>query len=309
MSDTPSSPAKPALDLATAGLLLLPPLVWAGNTVLGHVVADMVPPITLNFFRWLLAFALLLPWAYPVLKLSSPMWSHWRRYGLMSLLGVGCYNSFQYLALHTSTPINVTLVGASVPVFMLAMGAVFYKQRVSLRQLLGATLSIAGVLCVLGRGDWQALLRLQPVIGDIYILIAVICWAWYSWLVAQSVDPPEIRSNWMYFLTAQMAFGLLWSGAFTVAEWRFSDNPHIVWGWTLGASVLYVALGPALLTYRSWGLGIQRVGPTIAGFFANLTPLFAALLSTVTLGDAPHAYHAVAFVLIVGGIVVSSRKR
>jgi len=309
MSDTASSPPKPALDLATAGLLLLPPLVWAGNTVLGHVVADMVPPITLNFFRWLLAFALLLPWAYPVLKASSPMWSHWRRYGLMSLLGVGCYNSFQYLALHTSTPINVTLVGASVPVFMLAMGAVFYKQRVSLRQILGATLSIAGVLCVLGRGEWQTLLRLQPVIGDIYILIAVVCWAWYSWLVAQPVDPPEIRSNWMYFLTAQMAFGLLWSGAFTVAEWQFSDNPHIVWGWPLAATVLYVALGPALLAYRSWGLGIQRVGPTIAGFFANLTPRFAALLSTVTLGDAPHAYHAVAFVLIVGGILVSSRKR
>jgi drug/metabolite transporter (DMT)-like permease len=309
MSDTPLSSAKPVLDLPTAGLLLLPPLVWAGNTVLGHVVADMVPPITLNFFRWLLAFALLLPWAYPVLKPSSAMWQHWRRYSLMSLLGVGCYNSFQYLALHTSTPINVTLVGASVPVFMLAMGAVFYKQRVSLRQILGAALSLAGVLCVLGRGDWQNLLRLQPVIGDIYILIAVICWAWYSWLVAQPVDPPEIRGNWMYFLTAQMVFGLLWSGAFTAVEWQFSDNPHITWGWPLAATVLYVALGPALLAYRSWGLGIQRVGPTIAGFFANLTPLFAALLSTVTLGDAPHAYHAVAFLLIVGGIVVSSRKQ
>lgn len=150
---------------------------------------------------------------------------------------------------------------------------------------------------------------MQLVIGDVYILIAVVCWAWYSWLVAQPVDPPEIRSNWTYFLTAQMVFGLLWSGAFTAAEWQFSDNPHIVWGWTLAASVLYVALGPALLAYRSWGLGIQRVGPTIAGFFANLTPLFAALLSTVTLGDAPHAFHAVAFVLIVGGILVSSRKR
>ena len=308
MSETIASPPKPGLDLATAGLLLLPPLVWAGNTVLGRVVADMVPPITLNFFRWLLAFALLLPWSYPVLKPSSLMWAHWKRYSLMSLLGVGCYNSFQYLALHTSTPINVTLVAASVPVFMLVMGALFYKQRISARQALGAVLSIAGVLCVLGRGDWDTLQKVQLVMGDIYVLIAVFCWAWYSWLVAQPVDPPEIRGNWTYFLTAQMLFGLLWSGAFTAAEWRFSDNPHIVWGWTLAASVLYVALGPALLAYRSWGMGIQRVGPTVAGFFANLTPLFAAVLSTVTLGDAPHLYHVVAFVLIVGGIVVSSRK-
>ncbi len=308
MSETASAPPKPSLDLATAGLLLLPPLVWAGNSVLGAVVADMVPPITLNFFRWVLAFMLLLPWSWPVLKPSSRMWSHWRRYALMSLLGVGCYNSFQYLALHTSTPINVTLVGASVPVFMLAMGAIFYKQSVTPRQILGASLSIAGVLCVLGRGDWDTLMRVQLVIGDVYILIAVLCWAWYSWLVAQPIDPPEIRGNWTYFLTAQMVFGLFWSGAFTAAEWHFSDNPHIVWGWPLAASVLYVALGPALLAYRSWGLGIQRVGPTIAGFFANLTPLFAGLISTLALGDAPRFFHAVAFVLIVGGIWVSSRK-
>ena len=308
MAENAPSPPKPALDLPTAGLLLLPPLVWAGNSVLGRVVADMVPPITLNFFRWLLAFALLLPWSYPVLKPTSPMWSHWRRYGLMSLLGVGCYNSFQYLALHTSTPINVTLVGASVPVFMLLLGAVFYQQRVTVRQIAGATLSITGVLCVLGRGDWNTLQRVQLVMGDVYILIAVLCWAWYSWLVAQPVDPPEIRSNWAYFLTAQMSFGLLWSGAFTAAEWQLSDHPQIDWGWPLAASVLFVALGPALLAYRSWGVGIQRVGPNIAGFFANLTPLFAALISTVTLGDSPQGFHAVAFVLIVGGIWVSARK-
>ena len=188
MSETVAVPPKPRLDLATAGLLLLPPLVWAGNTVLGRVVADMVPPITLNFFRWVLAFILLLPWSYPVLKPSSLMWAHWRRYSLMSLLGVGCYNSFQYLALHTSTPINVTLVAASVPVFMLVMGALFYKQRISARQAIGAVLSIAGVLCVLGRGDWDTLQKVQLVMGDIYVLIAVFCWAWYSWLVAQPVD-------------------------------------------------------------------------------------------------------------------------
>ena len=83
MSETVPAPPKPSLDLATAGLLLLPPLVWAGNSVLGAVVANLVPPITLNFFRWVMAFILLLPWSYPVLKPSSPMWSQWRRYGLM----------------------------------------------------------------------------------------------------------------------------------------------------------------------------------------------------------------------------------
>jgi drug/metabolite transporter (DMT)-like permease len=67
-------------------------------------------------------------------------------------------------------------------------------------------------------------------------------------------------------------------------------------------------VGPAVLAYRFWGLGVQRVGPGVAGFFANLTPLFAAVMSALVLGDAPKLYHAAAFLLIVGGIVVSSRK-
>jgi len=306
MSDKPTP--TPLLTPATIGLLLLPPLVWAGNSILGRVVADMVPPITLNFFRWLLALLILLPWGWRLLLPNSVLWPHWRRYAVLSLLGVGCYNSFQYLALHTSTPINVTLVASSVPVFMLAMGAVWFKQRITRRQMLGAAMSIAGVLCVLGRGDWQTLLQVELVIGDVYVLIAVLCWALYSWLLSQPKDPPEIRSNWVNFLMAQMVFGVLWCGISTALEWHYSDSPHIDWGWPLAAALLYVALGPAILAYRSWGLGIQRVGPTVAGFFANLTPLFAAVMSTLLLGDAPHLYHAAAFVLIASGIVVSSKK-
>jgi drug/metabolite transporter (DMT)-like permease len=106
---------------------------------------------------------------------------------------------------------------------------------------------------------------------------------------------------------AQVALGLGWSGLFAAAEWTMGDA-HIVWGWPLAAALAYVAIGPAVIAYRCWGLGVQRVGPNIASFFSNLAPLFAAVLSAAFLGEAPHLYHAVAFVLIVGGIVVSSRK-
>ena len=83
------------LTPATAALLVIPPLLWAGNAVVGRMVNDLVPPITLNFLRWALAFFLLLPLAYPVLRRDSGMWSHWRRYALLGLLGVGCYNALQ----------------------------------------------------------------------------------------------------------------------------------------------------------------------------------------------------------------------
>ena len=296
------------LTLPTALLLTLPPLLWAGNAVVGRMVAGLVPPITLNFLRWVLAFVLLLPLAGWVLRARSPFWPLLlRRYALLGLLGVGCYNAFQYLALKTSTPINVTLVGSSMPIFMLGLGALFFGQRITRRQLAGALLSITGVLLVLSHGHLERLAQVRFVRGDVYMLLATAAWAWYSWLLSQPKDPPEIRSDWAAFLMAQMVPGILWSGLFTAVEWRTTDA-SITWGWPLAAALVFIAVGPAILAYRSWGLGVQRVGPNVAGFFANLTPAFAALFSAAFLGESPQPHHAVAFLLIVGGIVVSSRR-
>ncbi|KQT09582.1 DMT family transporter [Ramlibacter sp. Leaf400] len=295
------------LTPATAGLLVLPPLLWAGNAVVGRLMAGTVPPMTLNFLRWALAFLLLLPFCARVLRPGSALWPRWRRFCVLGLLGVGCYNALQYLALTTSTPLNVTLVAASMPAWMLGMGALFFGQRITLRQVIGAVLSIAGVLVVLSRGDWDVLRQVRLVPGDLFILLATACWTVYSWLLVRPGDPPEIRGDWSYFLMAQMVFGLGWSGLFAAGEWLAAPR-HIEWGWPTALALAYIALGPAILAYRSWGLGVQRVGPSIAGFFSNLTPLFAALMSVAFLGELPRLYHGAAFLLIVGGIVVSSRK-
>ena len=295
------------LTPATAFLLTIPPLMWAGNAVVGRLLQGLVPPVTLNFLRWMLAAALLLPLAAWVLRPDSPLWPHARRFAMLGLLGVGCYNALQYLALKTSTPLNVTLVAASSPVFMLAIGALFFGHKPASRQYLGAVLSIAGVLVVLSRGDWDMLLQVRLVPGDVYMLLATAAWAWYSWLLTRPGDPPEIRANWAAFLLAQMVFGLAWSGLFAAGEWAVGAAP-IQWGWPLIAALVFVAVGPAILAYRCWGLGVQRVGPNVAGFFANLTPLFAALMSAAFLGEWPHLYHAIGFLLIVGGIVASSRR-
>jgi drug/metabolite transporter (DMT)-like permease len=295
------------LTASTAALLTIPPLLWAGNAVVGRMVHDLVPPITLNFLRWALAFVILLPLAGWLLRRGSPLWARWRRFALLGLLGVGCYNALQYLALQTSTPINVTLVASSTPVFMLGMGALFFGQRIRGRQVAGAVLSMLGVLLVLVRGDPSQLAQLRFVTGDIYVLVATAAWAWYSWLLTQPGDPAAIRSNWAAFLMAQIVPGLAWSALFAAGEWAAAPQ-HIVWGWPLALALAYVAVGPAILAYRCWGAGVQRAGPSTAGFFSNLTPLFAALLSAAFLGEMPQPFHALAFVLIVGGIVVSSRR-
>jgi drug/metabolite transporter (DMT)-like permease len=295
------------LGFSTALLLTLPPMLWAGNAVIGRMVVPLVPPMALNFLRWAIAFLLLLPFGWAMLRPGSPIWSRMRRYAVLGLLGVGCYNAFQYLAVRTSTPINVTLVASSMPFFMLGLGALFFGQRITGRQVVGALLSVAGVLVVLCRGDAAHLAQVHFVPGDLYMLLATAAWAVYSWLLTRPGDPPEVRSNWAGFLVAQLVPGVAWCALFAGTEAALGTQP-IQWGWPLAAALAYVATGPAIIAYRCWGLGVQRVGPNIAGFFSNLTPLFAALFSAAFLGEPPHLFHAVAFVLIVAGIVVSSRR-
>jgi drug/metabolite transporter (DMT)-like permease len=296
------------LTPSTALLLTVPPLLWAGNAVVGRMVHELVPPVTLNLLRWTIALVLLLPLAGWVFRRDSGMWGNWRRFSMLGLLGIGLYNALQYLALQSSTPINVTLVAASMPVWMMLIGRLFFHVRVARMQVFGALLSIGGVLLVLGRGDPSQLLAARLVPGDVLMILATIAWSFYSWLLTLPKDPPAIRKDWAAFLLAQVAFGLVWSGAFAAGEWAIADAPQIHWGWPLAIALLYVAVGPAIIALRCWGAGVQRAGPNIAGFFSNLTPLFAALMSSAFLGELPHLYHGAAFALIVGGIVLSSRR-
>jgi drug/metabolite transporter (DMT)-like permease len=294
------------LTLPTASLLTVPPLLWAGNAIVGRMVRDAVPPMTLNLLRWTIALLVLLPLGRAVLQPGSGVLGNWRRYSMLGLLGIGLYNSLQYLALQTSTPINVTLVASGLPVWMLLVGRLFYKVPVKPRQVGGALLSIAGVLVVLCRGDLAQLAALRLVAGDLYMILATIAWSFYSWMLMQQRDVPSLRADWAAFLLAQVAYGVLWSAALSGAEWLVA-GVAIAWSWPVAAALLYVAIGPAILAMRCWGAGLQKAGPTLGAFFINLTPLFTALLSSAFLGEAPHLYHALAFGLIVGGIAVSAR--
>lgn len=295
------------LSPSTVLILSLPPLLWAGNAVVGRAVHDMVPPIALNFMRWAVALLILAPFGASIWRRGSSLWRDWRRYAVLGLLGVGLYNTLQYMALQTSTPVNVTLVGASMPVWMLIVGRMFFNTTVTRKQVIGAVLSIVGVLFILARGQWDQLLSLRFVPGDLFMILAAVVWAFYSWLLTRATDADDLRRSWATFLLAQVTFGVAWSGAFAAGEWAWRHAP-IQWDWSLVAAIAYVAIGPAIVAFRCWGVGVQRVGPATAGFFNNLSPLFAAVMSSAFLGEMPHWYHAAAFILIVGGIAFSSSR-
>jgi drug/metabolite transporter (DMT)-like permease len=223
------------------------------------------------------------------------------------------YNAMQYMALRTSTPLNVTLIAASAPLWMMLAGAALFQVRPGPREFAAAALSLAGVVVVLTRGQPLALMEVQLVPGDLLILVAIACWAVYSWMLAR---PPESMRgaarptwDWAEFLLVQVVFGLGWAGLAAGGEALvLGDAAAVRWSWPVALALLYVAVCPSVLAYWAWGHGVARAGPAIAALFANLTPLFTALISGLVLGSWPELYHALAFVLIVAGIASSALR-
>ena len=293
------------LSLATVAYLLIATSLWAGNAIAGRLLVGSISPITLSTVRWGLAALLLLPLGWRVFKPGSALWQNKKRFILLGLFGVGSYNVLLYLALQTSTAINVTLIGASMPIWMLIIGAGFYQVKPKLLQLVGAAISIVGVGVVLTRGDLTSLLSLQVVIGDLLIMLATILWAVYSWMISRPGTSTERQWPWADFLMAQVLIGLLWTSFFDGFEIASGHAFLDLNVWT-ASLILFVAIGPSLIAYRCWGLGVSKAGPTVAAFFANFIPLFTALFSAAMLGEPPELFHGLAFGLIVAGIIISS---
>jgi drug/metabolite transporter (DMT)-like permease len=301
-----------------AFLLTLPPLMWAGNAVIGRLMVGYAPPVLLNLLRWCGALLLLLPlgWrAFGTPERRAEVQARWPHLAMLGLLGVGMYNAMQYMALRTSTPLNVTLIAASMPLWMMVTGLLFFHARPGPRDVLAAALSLAGVVTVLTRGHPLALRQIELVPGDLLIVVAVACWSAYSWLLAK---PPESMRgaqrpqwNWAEFLLVQVVFGIVWAGAGAVVEAAAlaRGDESVRWGWPLALALVYLAACPSLIAYYAWGHGVARAGPAMAALFSNLTPLLTAVISGAVLGTWPEPYHLLAFALIVAGIMSSALKK
>ena len=297
-------PHRNRLDPATLVLLLLPPLFWAGNAIVGRMAVGTVAPVALNLLRWLLAGMLLLPFAWRGVVLHrATIAREWGVIAWLAVFGVAAYNALQYLALTTSTPINVTLIAASTPVFVLAVGSLFFGERVSLRGAMGALVSIAGVLIVMLRGDVGRFAALAFVPGDLFMLAAAAAWSIYTWLLQKK--RPDLPLVVLLFV--QIMFGVLFIAPFAFVEATVFHVPTTLDTPRAWAVLAYVAVLPSLVGYFCWDHGVARAGAALPVFFANLTPVFAALLSALLFGEWPQWYHGLGLVLILAGIRLAGR--
>jgi drug/metabolite transporter (DMT)-like permease len=278
------------------GLLALAALCWAGNFVVARGVIEILPPVAFAFFRWVAALIFILPFA------RRPLAADWpavrARAGilaLLALLGISAWNALLYTAVHTTTAVNAALIQASMPAFIAALSALFFRERIRAVQWAGVLLGFAGAAVIVLRGDLRHLSRLGFVLGDLLMIAAVGCYALYSVLLRKR---PAIHP--LSFLAATFALGA--AGLLPAYLWELLRTGPFALTRAAALSILYVALFPSIVAYFCWNQGVAGVGANRAGLFMNLIPVFAAALSIAFLGEALQAFHLAGMALIACGM-------
>ncbi|HSI42004.1 MAG TPA: DMT family transporter [Xanthobacteraceae bacterium] len=281
-------------------LLTLTPLMWAGNIVLGRLVAGHVPPVALAWCRWTLATLIVLPFAWKALRQDAPVIRrHFGVLTLLSLSGITVYNTIFYWGLQFSPALNGLLMQSSVPLLIALWAFVISGTRLALGQTVGISLSLVGVLIIISRGDPAVLAGIEFNGGDLWLLAAVVIYAFYSALLARR---PAMSG--LGFLAFSLGWGsVMLTPAFV---WERIHGPPLLLDALTVASIAYVAVFASVLAYLFFNRGIELVGPNRAAPFFHLTPVFGSALAIVFLGERPHWYHAAGYVLVLTGVVTAT---
>lgn len=284
-------------------VLALPPLFWAGNFIVARASRGEWPPIALSFGRWSIALIALLPFAWPWLRRDWPLYRrYFGRILLLTLPGVAAFNSLVYWGLQTSTATNGMLLNSTIPLLIMALGALFWGQRLGLWAILGLIVSTLGVAVVILQGSWERAAALDFARGDLIIFAAMVAWALYT--MGLKTFPAEV--NRIGLLAVQIALALPILAPFLL--WEIAAGRVPVWTPPSIAALVYIGIVPSVLAYLFYTKAVEMAGPARAGQFIHLLPVYGAILSAVFLQEPLHLYHAAGFGLILTGIVLAGRK-
>ena len=290
--------------LAYIGLVLTP-LFWAGNADVARGTVENIPPLSMSFWRWVIALAILLPFGLP------GIWRHRdvirQRFGSMLALAtfsVGAFNTLLYLAATTTTATNIALINATIPIFVALLAWILLGDRTRPVQAFGIALAITGIVTVIARGDLSVLTSLQAQPGDLIMVAAVFSWGLFSVLLRrQAVPLPALT-----FLTTQILLGTL-----VVLPFYLTDLLFFSGGFELSQStampLLYFAIFPGILAYGFWNHGVHKIGPARAAIFMYLTPVFASVLAGIFLAESLGLFHVIGGALILAGLVLATQTR
>jgi drug/metabolite transporter (DMT)-like permease len=284
-------------------MLALTSLLWACNTIAARIAVDNVSPMLLVLLRWVLACGILLVIArdavradWPLLKSRLPFLF------LMGAFGYTGFNALFYVAGHHTTAINMGILQGSMPIIVLVTGALAFREMATPLQWIGTAFTMAGVALVASGGSMETLRNLTFNIGDVWMLIACVFYAVYT--VALKKRPAVSALGFFAFMAGA---AVVTSMPLAAVEWFRGE---MLWPTAVGwLTIIFIGLGPSLTAQLMFMRGVQLIGPVRSGVFINLVPVLGPVLAVLILGEKFGWHHALALVLVLGGIYVAERGR
>jgi len=280
-------------------LPLLAVLIWSLNITVTRYVVDYISPVSISFYRWLVAFLVLTPF------MSAKVWrerqlvvQHWKQLAVLAAFGMVLYQGLGYTAAHYTTATNMGIINAFIPIFTIFVSMLMLKDIPNRFAVVGSLLSFTGLLYVMAQGNLLNLVQSGGHLGDVMMVLAVFFYAFYGVFLKKW----QLKIPLMISLYVQIIFALLYHLPFVLWLGLDAINPQNV------GSVLYAGIFPSLIAPLVWMLAVQMIGPNRTSIFMNLMPVFTAIIANIWLAEAWTVYHSLGGVIILLGIVLAQKK-
>ena len=274
-------------------------LIWSLNITVTRYVAEFISPISISFYRWLIAFVLMSPFVLlSVWKYRTEIRQHAWQFALLGACGMVFYQGLAYSAAHYTTATNMGIINAFTPIFTIFISMFILKEMPTRYAVIGGILSFLGLLYVMSQGNLQSLVHLAGHWGDLLMILAVFLYAFYGvFLKKWQIQMPLLTS-----LYVQIAFALLFHLPFVFVLGLDAINSQNV------GSVLYAGVFPSIVAPLVWMMAVQYIGPNRTSIFMNIMPIGTALIAYFWLNEAWTIYHTIGGVIILLGIALAQKR-
>jgi len=285
-------------------LLVLASLCWSGNFIVGKFATLFeIPPLTLNTFRWISVWLILIPFTFKeIFKNIAYIKKNLLAIAFMGVITISTFNSVVYFALNYTQVINAVLVLAIIPAVTIVLSALMKVEKSNIFQIFGLILSIIGVGSIISNGDVQRIVSLSFNNGDLWMLVCVLSWALYSTLLKKN----KFKLSQFSLIQIMVSVGVI----FLIPQYFYEQSIGLELNFNKAFFLIlfYVVVFPAIVAYYCWQKGIEIIGPNRATMFIQLMPLFSAVMAIIIFKEKFELYHFVGATFIVSGIYLSNKK-
>ena len=284
--------------------LVLAALFWSGNFIVGKFATLFeIPPLTLNVFRWISVWFILIPFTYKEIYKNLPyIKKNWLVISFMGIITISTFNSVVYFALNYTQVINAVLMLAAIPAATIVLSSLMKIEKTNIFQISGLFLSIVGIGSIISNGDIQKIISLSFNKGDLWMLVCVITWSLYSTLLKKY----KFKFSQFTLIQLMVSVGIL----FLIPQFFYEKSIGLELNFNKAFFLIlfYVVMFPAIAAYYCWQKGVEIIGPNRSTMFIQLMPLFSAVMAIIIFKEKFELYHFAGATFILTGIYLSNRK-